>query len=29
MVLDNYKDTTSLTVWYDDCGWAEHVGSIF
>lgn len=29
MVLDNYKDTTSLTVWNYDCGSSEHVGSIF
>lgn len=29
MVLDNYKDTTSLTVWDYDYGCSEHVGSIF
>lgn len=29
MVLDNYKDTATLTVWHYDFGWSEHVGSIF
>lgn len=29
MVLDNYKDTTSLIVWNYDYGCSEHVGSIF
>lgn len=29
MVLDNYKDTASLTVWDYDYGCPEHVGSIF
>lgn len=29
MVLDNYKDTATLTVWDYDYGVREHVGSIF
>lgn len=29
MVLDNYKDTTTLSVWQSDFGWSERVGSIF
>lgn len=29
MVLDNYMDTASLTVWSYDYGCSEHVGSIF